>query len=339
MQVVAGDIGGTSTRLAWFDADGATLTVRAEARYTSRDFGSLTEIVGRFVSEQGVTAERACFGIAGPVREGRVATPNLPWTVEGTDLARILGLPSVTLINDLESNAYGIPLLGDGDLYVLNQGKSDPVGNIAVISAGTGLGEALAFRDGDDHRPIACEAGHADFAPRTEFETELLLYLRAEHGRVSYERVVSGPGLRNIYRFIRDVRRIPETPAIVEEMRSGDASAIISRAALTGACPLCRQALDLFVSLYGAEAGNAALRYLATGGVYVGGGIAPKIIEALKGPTFMMAFTAKGRLSPLLEAIPVKVILNERTALLGAGRCAYLSAKTVNCPRSDNGDR
>ena len=324
MLVMAGDIGGTSTRLAWFEVEDATLTVRAEARFASRDFGSLTEIVGKFVGEQGVTADRACFGIAGPVRKGRVVTPNLPWTVEGAALALTLGLPSVTLINDLESNAYGIPLLGDEDLYVLNSGQSDPAGNIAVVSAGTGLGEALAFREGAGYRPIACEAGHADFAPRNELETELLLYLRTEHGRVSYERVVSGPGLRNIYHFLRDVRKVPETLEVVEEMRSSDPSAIISRAALAGTCPLCRQALDIFVSLYGAEAGNAALRYLATGGVYVGGGIAPKIIEALKGPAFMMAFTAKGRLSPLLESIPVKVILNDRTALLGAGRCASL---------------
>ena len=326
MRVMAGDIGGTSTRLAWFDVDGATLTVCAESRFASREFGSLTEIVGGFASEQGMTADRACFGIAGPVREGKVATPNLPWTVDGTDLARTLGLPSVTIINDLESNAYGIPLLGEGDLHVLNPGQRDPAGNIAVVSAGTGLGEALAFREGEGYRPIACEAGHADFAPRNELETELLLYLRAEHGRVSYERVVSGPGLRNLYRFLRDVRRIPESPAVAEMMRSGDPSAVISQAALEGTCPLCRQALDLFISLYGAEAGNAALRYLATGGVYVGGGIAPKIIEALKGPAFMMAFTAKGRLGPLLEAIPVKVILNDRTALLGAGRCASLKA-------------
>ena len=324
MRVVAGDIGGTSTRLAWLDGDGSTFTVGAEARFASRDFGSLTEIVGRFAGGQGMTVDRACFGIAGPVRQGRVSTPNLPWTIEGADLARTLGLPSVTLINDLESNAYGIPLLGDGDLYVLNPGRSDSAGNIAVISAGTGLGEALAFREGDGYHPIACEAGHADFAPRNELETELLLYLRAEHGRVSYERIVSGPGLRNIYRFLRDVRRVPESPAVAEEMRLVDPSAVISQAAQARTCSLCRQALDIFVSLYGAEAGNAALRYLATGGVYIGGGIAPKIIEALKGPAFMMAFTAKGRLSPLLEAIPVKVILNDRTALLGAGRCAFL---------------
>jgi glucokinase len=207
-------------------------------------------------------------------------------------------------------------------MAVLNQGLPDPTGTIAVVSAGTGLGEATAYWDGTAHRAIASEGGHADFAPRNELETELLLFLRAEHGRVSTERVVSGPGLRNIYRFLRDARHLPETPAVAEAMRTGDPSAAITRAALAGECPLCGQVLDLFVSLYGAEAGNVALRTLATGGVYLGGGIAPKVIERLKGPGFMLAFTTKGRLSPLLENIPVRVILNDRTALLGAGRCA-----------------
>lgn len=322
MRIVAGDIGGTSTRLAWIEGEGEDLSVLAEARFGSREHGTLAGIVERFVREAGVAAERACFGVAGPVREGRVVTPNLPWTVTAAELAGILGVSGVRLINDLEANAWGIPLLGEADLCLLNRGSRHPAGNIAVVSAGTGLGEALAIRDGDGYRPLACEAGHADFAPRNELEAELLLYLRAEHGRVSYERVVSGPGLRNIYRFFRDARRVPETPAVAREMLARDPSAVVAEAALAGRCPLCRQALDLFVSLYGAEAGNAALRYLATGGVYIGGGIAPRIIEALKGPAFMLAFTAKGRLTPLLESIPVQVILNDRTALLGAARCA-----------------
>jgi glucokinase len=178
--------------------------------------------------------------------------------------------------------------------------------------------------DGSIHRPLAGEGGHADFAPRTEQETELLLYLRAEFGRVSYERVLSGPGLINIYRFLRDRRQLAETPAIAAEMAQGDPAAVISRAGLDGRCALCGQALEQFVSLYGAEAGNLALRGLATGGIYLGGGIAPKIVAGLLKPAFMLAFTAKGRLSPLLETIPVRVILNERTALLGAGRYASL---------------
>jgi len=326
MLVLAGDIGGTSTRLAYFDTACGKWEPLVEGRFPSREAGSLEEIVARFVAEHGLAAERACFGIAGPVRHGRVRTPNLPWSVDAAELARTLGFPEVHLINDLEANAYGIDLLTPDDLAVLNPGTPDPIGTIAVVSAGTGLGEALAYWDGAAHRPLPSEGGHADFAPRNDLEAELLIYLRAEHGRVSTERVVSGPGLRNIYRFLRDGRRLPESPAVVEEMGRGDPSAAITRAALAGDCPLCGQVLDLFVSLYGAEAGNVALRYLATGGVYLGGGIAPKIIERLKGPGFMLAFTAKGRLSPMLETIPVRVILNERTALLGAGRCATLDA-------------
>jgi glucokinase len=322
MLILAGDIGGTSTRLAYFETASDTLSLVAEGRFPSREAESLEEIVGRFAGEHGLAAERACFGIAGPVRQGGVRTPNLPWIVDSAALARALQISGVRLINDLEANAYGIALLGPDDFAVLNHGVPDPTGTIAVVSAGTGLGEAVAYWDGSVHRPLPGEGGHADFAPRTGLEAELLLYLRAEHGRVSIERVVSGPGLRNIYRFLRDGRHQPETPAIADEMRRGDPSAVITRAALAGECPLCGQALDLFVSLYGAEAGNAALRSLATGGVFLGGGIAPKIIERLKGPGFMLAFAAKGRLSPLLETIPVRVILNERTALLGAGRCA-----------------
>jgi glucokinase len=325
MLVLAGDIGGTTTRLAFFrDAGNALETVAAD-QYASREYSSLAAIVQAFVADAGLTPNRACFGIAGPVREGRVLTPNLPWLVDAGELAGLLGMARVSLINDLEANAYGVSLLDEADFMVLNPGRPDPTGPVAVISAGTGLGESLAIWNGTTHRPLPTEGGHADFAPRNELETDLLLYLRAEYGRVSYERVLSGPGLCNIYRFLRDSRHLPENPKVVEEMGRGDAAAAISRAALAGNCPLCAQALDLFVSLYGAEAGNLALRTLATGGVYIGGGIAPKIIDRLKGPAFMLAFTAKGRLSPLLETIPVRVILNDRTALLGAGRCALLA--------------
>jgi len=322
MLILAGDIGGTSTRLAYFDAAGGTLALLVEARFPSREAGSLEEVVDRFALEHGLAAERACFGIAGPIRDGRVRTPNLPWSVAADELARILGIAAVQLINDLEANAYGIDLLEPEDLAILNPGVPDPDGTIAVVSAGTGLGEVVAYWDGIAHCPLPGEGGHADFAPRTELETELLLYLRAQHGRVSTERVVSGPGLRNIHRFLCDVRHRTETAAVAGEMRRGDPAAAITRAALAGESPLCREVLDLFVSLYGAEAGNVALRSLATGGVYLGGGIAPKIVERLKGPGFMLAFTAKGRLSPLLETIPVRVILNDRAALLGAARFA-----------------
>jgi glucokinase len=326
MLILAGDIGGTTTRLAFFEAGDTGLETVTQENFPSREHGSLTAIVQTFVAAQGLTPERACFGIAGPVRDGRVQTPNLPWLVDGGELAGLLGLARVSLINDLQANAYGISLLQEHDFALISPGQPDPTGAIAVISAGTGLGEAMAIWDGTVHRPFPSEGGHADFAPRNELETELLLHLRAEHGRVSYERILSGPGLLNLYRFLRDRRHLAENPEVVAQMQHGDQAAAISRAALEGNCPLCGQAIDLFVSLYGAEAGNLALRALATGGVYLGGGIAPKIVERLCRPAFMLAFTNKGRLSPLLETIPVRVILNDRTALLGAGRYAQLEA-------------
>ncbi|NJC88280.1 MAG: glucokinase [Desulfuromonas sp.] len=325
MLILAGDIGGTTTRLAFFRSSDAGTETVAQETFPSHSHGTLAAIVQAFADSVKLTPERACFGIAGPVRGGRVLTPNLPWLVDGNELAALLGLARVTLINDLQANAYGIPQLEEKDFALLNPGEAEPTGAIAVISAGTGLGETAAVWDGTMHRPLPGEWGHADFAPRNELESELLLYLRAEHGRVSYERVLSGPGLVNIYRFLRDCRHLSETSAVIEAMEKGIPAAVISSAAMDGSCPLCIQALDLFVSLYGAEAGNLALRTLATGGVYLGGGIAPKIIEHLRRSAFMRAFTAKGRLSPLLETIPVRVILNEHTALLGAGRCAMLA--------------
>jgi glucokinase len=322
--VLAGDIGGTTTRLAYFDFNNKKLELKAEQHYPSREAGGLAEIVGRFIDEHGRLAESACFAVAGWVRNGRVRAPNLPWTADAAELSLDLKIPNVRLINDLNANAMGVAALEPEELVVLSEGTPDPTGTIALVSAGTGLGEAAAVFDGTIHRPLSSEGGHADFAPRNELEVELLLYLRSVHGRVSTERVLSGPGLRNIYQFMRDIKKRPETPAVAEAMRDGDPAAVITSAALSGESPLCSQVLDMFISFYGAEAGNAALRYLAVGGVYLGGGIAPKIIERLKGPGFMISFVNKGRLTPLLETIPVRVILNDRTALLGAGRAAAL---------------
>ncbi|WP_224982431.1 glucokinase [Geomonas agri] len=323
MLILAGDVGGTTTRLAYFEADAAGLTVLYHAQYKSTAHGSLAEILRHFSLQHGIVAERACLGIAGPIIEGRVRTPNLPWSIDSSDLVQTLGISDVRLINDLEANTYGIAALKQDDLFTLNAGTPRPDGTIAVVSAGTGLGESLAYWDGDTHRPLPSEAGHADFAARNDLEAELLLYLQGKHGRVSYERVLSGPGLHDIYRFLRDRRYYDEQPAVVEAMGSQDPPAVITRAALKGSCPMCAKAVDLFIGVYGAEAGNAALRFLATGGVYLGGGIAPKILDLLKSATFMVAFTAKGRLSPLVQSIPVHVILNEDTALLGAGRAAF----------------
>ena len=322
--ILAADVGGTSSRLAVFDVDGGALRLVSEQRYANREHRGLDEIVRAFQSSHSQPVDRASFAVAGPVMGGRVQTPNLPWTVEAPALARALGLPGVSLLNDLEANAHGIPALETKDLLTLNAG-SPADGNQAVISAGTGLGEAGIYRRGGRGHPFAGEGGHTSFAPSTELEVELLLFLRRKVGaHVSWERVVSGPGLVNVYEFLRDTGRGAEPAWLADAMRAGDPSAVISEAAQEGKDELCAQALSLFVSAYGAEAGNLALKVLATGGVFVGGGIAPKILGALTQGAFMQAFVNKGRLRGLLEGIPVQVILNDGAALLGAARWTAL---------------
>jgi len=241
--------------------------------------------------------------------------------VDADQLATLFGFDAVTLVNDLEANAFGLVALEAKDFAVLNEGAPESEGNTAIISAGTGLGEAGLHFEGKMRRPFASEGGHADFAPRNELEIELLRYLIPQFHHVSYERVLSGPGLLNIYTFLRDTGRGEEAAWLADEMQEADPSAVITRAALEGKSELCMRALDLFVSIYGAEAGNLALKVNATGGVFLGGGIAPRIIDKLKSPAFMEAFTAKGRMRPLLEAVPVRVILNDTTALVGAALC------------------
>jgi glucokinase len=255
-----------------------------------------------------------------------VETTNLPWVVDSRQVATELGLDQVSLINDLYANAHGIALLGESDFVVLNAGLPHPAGNRALISAGTGLGEAGLFFDAKGgYHPFPSEGGHTDFAPRNDLEMELLRYLLGRFEHVSYERLLSGPGLHNIYEFLRDTGRGEEPAWLAEQIAAGDPSAAISKSALEGTSEICVQALDIFVSLYGAEAGNLALKMLATGGVYVGGGIAPRIIRKLSSTAFMKSFAGKGRLSNLLKEIPVRVITNDKTALLGAGRVAALA--------------
>jgi glucokinase len=322
--ILAGDIGGTNTRLAFVEERDGRLAPAIEARFPSREHASLETVLRKFLAANPQPISCAAFGIAGPVRRGRCDATNLPWVVDAALVARDLDLQRVGLINDLEANAWGIALLEAKDFAVLNKGTPDPEGNAAIISAGTGLGQAGMYWDGTLHRPFASEGGHGDFAPRNDLEIELLRYLLKQHQRVSSERAVSGPGLQNIYRFLRDMGRGEEPAWLAERMRRQDPSAVISQAALRGESDLCVQALDLFVTLYGAEAGNVALKMMATGGVYLGGGIAPKILPRLQDPSFLNAFVAKGRLKPLMQAIPVRVILNDKTALLGAARFAAL---------------
>ena len=322
--ILAGDIGGTNARLAVFDVLDGHFSLISASVFPSREYTSLDEIVSKFVRTANVHPDAACFGVAGPVRNGRVEASNLPWIIESKRLAEELDIKKALLINDLEANAWGIAFLDPADLVSLNQVKGTPAGNQAVISAGTGLGEAGMYWDGTKHHVFACEGGHADFAPRNELETELLRYLRVRFGHVSYERIVSGPGLVNVFNFLRDTVRGVEPKWLADEMLHSDPAAAISRAAIDGRCGLSEQAIDLFVSIYGAEAGNLALKIMATGGIYLGGGIAPKMLPKLAGPLFMEGFLSKGRMQHLLEAIPVKVITNDKVALLGAARFAVV---------------
>jgi glucokinase len=302
--ILAGDIGGTNTRLALFDGDGGgpeQLTT-----YESAAHGGLDEIVAEFLTAHPADLASACLGIAGPVEDGRCAATNLAWTVDAAVLADRLDIPAVRLINDLEANGYGIAALGPDDFDVLNAGDPEARGNAAVISAGTGLGEAGMYWDGERHRPFACEGGHVDFAPRSPIELGLHEYLMKRFEHASYERACSGMGLANIYRYLGG----PETDP-----------AEISEAALNGSDERAVTALDVMVSIYGAAAGNLALKMMALGGIYIGGGIAPKILPKLRDGAFMRSFVDKGRFAPLLERVPVRVILNDKTALLGAARC------------------
>jgi glucokinase len=323
--LLAGDIGGTKTELACFDVQPAGLRLVAEERFASPEHRSLEEIISLYLAKHQLTVDQAGFGVAGPVVAGRATTTNLPWVIEADSLARLLGLPRVALVNDLEAIALAVTRLAPDDLASLNPGSADATGSIAVIAAGTGLGEAGLFWDGQRHRAFASEGGHSSFAPRTDLEDDLLRYLRGQFGHVSYERVLSGPGLVNVYTFLRDRSGAPAPAWLATAMSEGDPAAAISTAGVERTDPVCEQALDLFVSVYGAQAGNLALTLASLGGVYVAGGIAPKILPKLRQPAFMDAFLDKGRLRPMLEAMPVRVVLNERTPLLGAARAAQLA--------------
>ena len=329
--ILAGDIGGTSARLAYFERKNNRLLPIVEEVKHSHEFPSLESAVLEFQRKHNYRVACACFGVAGPVHNRRIEAPNLPWIIDAAVLERTLGIDTVYLINDLEANAHGLSELQEQDLAVLAPGLPGAIGNAAVISAGTGLGEAGLYWDGTEHHAFAAEGGHADFAPANELQVELWMYLRKKFGgHVSWERVLSGPGQHNIYEFLRDTGKGTEEPWLAEEIRKGDASAVISRNGLSGKSPLCEHAVNVFVEIYGAAAGNLALKFLATGGVFMGGGIAPKILPKLKEPRFFEAFCDKGRLRSLLEEIPVRVVLNDKTALLGAGHVAMTNAlKTV----------
>jgi glucokinase len=324
--ILAGDVGGTKVHLALYDFDGGSLTHKRDEKYPAKEYSGLEEIVREFLAGEEVSS--ACFGVPGPVRDGRLRLTNLPWTLDSRLLARDLSIDHVFLINDLEANGYGIAELKADQIYTLSEGDPSQIGNRALIAAGTGLGQGLLIWNGKQHIPYPSEGGHVDYAPRNEDEIDLLRFLKQKYnGRISYERVVAGMGLTSIYEFLRDVRGMEEPSWLAERITAEDPNAVITELGLNAKSEICEKALDMFVSAYGAEAGNLALKILSVGGLYVGGGIAPRILEKLKDGTFMRAFTDKGRLSQLLINMPVRVILESRAALLGAA--AYAEARAA----------
>jgi glucokinase len=321
--ILAGDLGGTKVALGLFEKTRGDLRLLREGTYASHEYSRFEDALVRFLREPpspAVTA--ACLAVAGPVEDGRVHATNLPWTLEETALARTAGIPRVRLLNDLAATAYGVLALAPTEETILNAGiDRGRRGNIAVIAAGTGLGEAILYWDGARHHVLASEGGHADFAPRSDLELDLLRYLRERHGHVSYERVLSGPGLYAIYSFLRDSGYAPEPEWLAAELAQSDPSAAITHIALSRGDRLCVAAVETFCSIYGAEAGNLALKCLAVE-VAVAGGIAPKMLAALKNGSFMTAFAGKGRFADHMRDVTVTLVLNPDAALLGAAHCA-----------------
>ena len=317
MRVLAGDIGGTHTRLALVELTDEARIV-AEASAASRDVAALAPVVERFLSEQHERPTHACFGIAGPVLNGTVTGTNLPWTLDERELAESLEIPRLRLINDFEAAAHGISRLGSEELLTLQAGAADPGGTMAMIGAGTGLGEAFLVRSGAGYGVHPSEGGHVTFAAENSRGWALFDYLSGRYGHVSWERVVSGPGLVDCFEFVAAGRESELQAPLREAMARQDPAAVITRHALAASNPLAVEALELFIDAYGAQAGNLALTVLATGGVYVAGGITREIAPKLAEGGFLAAFRRKGRMSALLERIPVRVILSPNVGLLGA---------------------
>ena len=319
--ILAGEIGATRTRLAAYETEGNRLQCVVEKTFQSQEYASLAAILPQFTRTEGIPVHSACFGVAGPVRGGRSKISNLPWTIDAEELAAQLKLQTVGLLNDLEAYAYGIDALDSKDFITISEGSEEAEGNRAVISAKTGLGMAGLYWDGFRHHPFACEGGHADFAPRDQVQTELLAYLQKEYGRVSTERILSGPGISHIYDFLRDAKKIEEPAWLREQLgAAADPSPMISQLAMQAKAPICEQALSIFVSVFGAESGNCALRYMTTGGIYIGGVIAAKIAPKMQEGTFMQSFLDKGRMASILKDMPVQIVVNDNCGLIGAAR-------------------
>ena len=319
--ILAGDVGGTKTNLALYRREGSGLARERMATYPSREYPGLEAILGDFLAKA-PAIERACIGVAGPVVSGQCRLTNLDWVVEEASLRRCSGAREAYLVNDLLAMASAVPFLQPEAVAVLQKREPDRRGSVAVLAAGTGLGEAFLIGTGAGYVPLASEGGHVDFAPRTGIEVRLHAFLGGIYGRVSVERVLSGPGLRDIHRFLREAERVAEPPGVAAETEGKNPQHAIVRNGLAGTSPACVEAVRMFCSLYGAEAGNLALQYLATGGVYLGGGIAPAILPALRDGGFLAAFHDKGRMAEMLARVPVSVILDRTAPLLGAAHYA-----------------
>jgi glucokinase len=336
--ILAGDVGGTKVHLALYSFESGRLKPIRDQKFPAHEFAKLDEVVDRFLNAEGDRPAEdrsqivaACFGCPGPVRDGRLKLTNLPWTLDARELQRSLNIQHIFLINDLEANGYGIPELAPESVFVLHAADGSAVGHRGLVSAGTGLGEALLIWDGKTHRPIPSEGGHCDFSARTDREIALLNYLRVTlKGRVSFERVVSGIGIKNIYAYLRDVEKLHEPQWLKDRLASEDPNAVIGTCAEDGSSSICFETMKIFSAAFGAEAGNVALKVLAMGGIYLGGGIAPKVLKTLQSGAFIHAFLDKGRLSPLLQSIPVRVILDDTCALLGAAAYAEAQASALS---------
>ena len=358
--ILAGDIGGTKTNLALYEWTTGRVEPVREDSFHSADYKTLEEIIDEFLSNpppkpaaegalvdepvdldrdattetvetapEPITLTAACLGVAGPVIDNRCRTTNLPWFIDGAALAERFVIPRVRLLNDLEATAHGLLHLTADEVVALNTGAPPKKKQaLALIAAGTGLGECLLYWDGSRYHPMPSEGGHTDFAPNSDSEIELLRHLRGSYLHVSYERIVSGPGLHAIYEYVRDTKK-NEPTWLAEKIKAGNPAAEIAEAGLKGQAEIATQALDLFASIYGAEAGNLALKALTLDGVYVAGGIAPKLLKKLQDGSFMRGFTNKGRYKRLMTQIPVKVVMNEKTALLGA---ASVAAELTSSP-------
>ncbi|MBI5238056.1 MAG: glucokinase [Deltaproteobacteria bacterium] len=320
---LAGDIGGTKTMLGLFSFNGSKIKFLKVERFLNARHSSIEDVAGLFLKGVDLNIATACFGVASPVHDGACTLTNMDWRIDAEKIKKRFNIKKAALINDLVATGCGIKFLVKKDLYMLNKGVKRR-GNAVIISAGTGLGEAILFWNGSGHIPLDSEGGHADFAPRTDTEIGLLNFLRTRLKHVSCERVLSGQGLENIYRFLLDRSKKPMPRAMSEMFVALGPAPAISNGAFIGRDRLCRDALKLFVSIYGAEAGNLALKAMAAGGVYIGGGIAPGILNAMKGKIFLDSFKDKGRFSEFMSRIPVHVILNDRAALYGATRQACL---------------